>query len=386
MPPDKLETGRAGNRRTADEWFSGEPSRTPLRKRRRRFAPDVIGICFVMLLSACATTYRGPAPFDDTTLRDRATTIAGDGIRVSGAIPSTEESRTVFGIDLEKHGIQPLWLEIENITDRLIFFLPTGLDPEHYSPLEVAFGYHASFSDDANAQLDDHIQSLSLRLVIGPHSKESGFVYTYREDGNKFVIVDLVGRQWSKSFTLVVPTPDRRIGKDYYERISQRIARSDLVETEDESQLRELLEQLPCCTSSKEGVQGEPLNIVLIGQLQDLVPAFLRRNYRITPATPRYLFQRPQDVSIGKRDRWVAAQPHVMRAWLTAIRFRGNPVWIVQISTPLGGRFASATDVVPLPQPISSTRAPAGTPRPSTAASTRACRSWWMAANTPSRW
>ena len=138
MPPDKPETGRAGNRRTADECFSGGPSGMPLRERRLRFAPDVIGICFVMLLSACATTYRGTAPFDDTTLRDRATAIAGDGIRVSGAIPNPEESRTVFGIDLEKDGIQPLWLEIENNTDRRIFFLPTGLDPEYFSPLEVA--------------------------------------------------------------------------------------------------------------------------------------------------------------------------------------------------------------------------------------------------------
>lgn len=344
MPPDEPETGRCGNRRTADECFSGGPSRTPLRERRLRFAPNVIGICFVMLLSACATTYRGPAPFDDTTLRDRATTIAGDGIRVSGAIPSPEESRTVFGIDLEKDGIQPLWLEIENNTDRRIFFLPTGLDPEYFSPLEVAYGYHASFSDDANAKLDDHVQSLGFRSVVEPHSKESGFVFTYREDSNRFVIVDLVGRQWSKSFTLVVPTPDRRNGKEYFERLFQTIARSDLVETDDESQLRELLEQLPCCTSNKEGVQDEPLNIVVIGQLQDLAPAFLRRNYRFTPATPQYLFQRPQDVTIGKRARWVAAQPHVLRVWLTAIRFRGNPVWIGQISTPLGGRFARATD------------------------------------------
>jgi hypothetical protein len=37
----------------------------------------------------------------------------------------------------------------------------------------------------------------------------------------------------------------------------------------------------------------------------------------------------------------VPAQPHVMRTWLTDIRFRGQPVWIAQVSTPLGGRFAS---------------------------------------------
>ncbi|MDX1815527.1 MAG: LssY C-terminal domain-containing protein, partial [Thermodesulfobacteriota bacterium] len=117
-----------------------------------------------------------------------------------------------------------------------------------------------------------------------------------------------------------------------------------LVETDDESHLRELLEQLPCCVSSREGVQGEPLNIVLIGQLRDLIPAFLRRNYRDAPAEPRYLFQHPQDVSVSKRGLWVAAQPHLLRAWLTTIRFRGRPVWVCQVSTPLGGRFARATE------------------------------------------
>ena len=43
---------------------------------------------------------------------------------------------------------------------------------------------------------------------------------------------------------------------------------------------------------------------------------------------------------MSKRDRWVAAQPHVLRSWLTSIRFQNKPVWIGQVSTPLGGRFA----------------------------------------------
>lgn len=122
------------------------------------------------------------------------------------------------------------------------------------------------------------------------------------------------------------------------------IASSELIEVKDESRLRELLEQLPCCTSSKDGAQGEPLNIVLIGDIQDISAAFVRRNYRFTPVAPRYVFQRPQDVSVGKRDRWVAAQPQVLRTWLTTIRFQDKPVWIGQVSSPLGGRFARVTE------------------------------------------
>jgi hypothetical protein len=301
-------------------------------------------ICLVIFMVGCATTFHRPGPVDDTLLRQRAKTIVEEGIRLSAAVPSPEESRTIFGIDLEKETIQPLWLEIENNTDRQILFLATGLDPEYFSPLEVAFGFHASFSRDANAQLDEHIESLSFNHLIEPRSRESGFVFTNQDEGSKVVTVDLVGREWTKNLTLIVPTPDRKIADDHYERLFRMVAQSGLNETDDESRLRELLEHLPCCTSGKDEVEAEPLNVVLIGQLQDTAPAFLRRNYRFTPVAPQYVFQRPQDVSVSKRDRWVPAQPHVLRVWLTTIRYRDKPVWIGQVSTPLGGRFARATD------------------------------------------
>ena len=344
MHPDKPKTGRCGNRGTAVESCVGGPSGTPRKPFVLRFAREAVVLFLLMLLGSCATPYRRPEPVDEAALRARAKTVAEEGIRVSATIPSPEESRTIFGVDLAKKGIQPLWLEIENDTDRLLFFLQTGLDPWYFSPLEVSFGYHARFSDDANAQLDEHIENLSHRLIIWPRSKESGFVFTNQDEINKFVSVDLVGREWTKSLTLIVPTPDAKIGEDHLDRIFQMVAQSEIVETDDESHLRELLEQLPCCTLSKEDVPGEPLNVVLIGRFRDSAPAFIRRNFRFTPTDPRYLFQRPQDVSVSKRDLWVAAQPHLLRAWLTTIRFRGMPVWVGQVCTPLGGRFALAKD------------------------------------------
>jgi len=304
----------------------------------------IIVMYLVMIIMACAATFERPGLFDDTSLRKRSQTIAEDGIRVSATVPNLEESRSIFGIDLEKKKIQPLWLEIENNTDRQIYFLPTGLDPEYFSPREVSFGFHRSFSKSANTQLDDHIESLGFRYIINPHSTSSGFVFTNSDEGSKFVTVDLIGREWTKSFTLIVPTPDRKFSEDHYNRVSRMITSSELIEAEDDSRLRELLEQLPCCTFSKDGIQREPLNIVLIGDIQDISHAFVRRNYRYTPVAPMYVFKRSQDVSVSKRDRWVAAQPHVLRAWLTTIRFQNKPVWIAQVSTPLGGRFARDSD------------------------------------------
>jgi hypothetical protein len=297
-----------------------------------------------MIIGACATHFERPGPFDSTDLRHRAQTIAKDGIRVSATVAGPEESRAILGVKLEEKNIAPLWLEIENNTDRQIYFLTTGLDPEYFSPSEVSFGFHGVFSKSTNKQIDNHIESLGFRYIINPHSTSSGFVFTDSDEDSMLVNVDLVGRDWSKSFTLIVPTPNRKLPAGHYERLFKMIASSKSIEVEDESHLRKLLEQLPCCTSSKDGFQGEPLNIVLIGDIQDISAAFVRRNYRYTPVAPKYVFQRPQDVSVSKLDRWVAAQPQVLRVWLTTIRFHDKHVWIGQVSSPLGGRFARVTE------------------------------------------
>jgi hypothetical protein len=304
----------------------------------------VILLSAALLLGACATRFEKPGPFDEISLRGRAESVSEDGIRVSAVIPNQEESQAIFGVDLAKKNIQPLWLEIENNTDRQIIFLPTGLDPEYFSPLEVAFGFHKEFSGDSHSYLDRHIENTGLHYFLNPHSTQSGFVFTHVDQKSKFVTVDLIGRKWTKSFTLIVPTPDSNIAEKYYERLVKRLKKSAFVEVDEESRLRELLERLPCCTSSKEGKAGEPLNLVLIGELNETAAAIRRRNYRISLTAARQVFGRPQDISISKLERWVAAQPHILRAWLTNIRFRGQPVWVGQVSTPLGGRFAGETD------------------------------------------
>jgi len=343
MNHNKSRTKRFVNRCKAVKCFAGSNIRKPRMVPGWYFVCIIIVGCLLMTLMACATPFERPGPFDDARLRNRAKTIDEDDIRVSATVPSLEEIRTIFRIDLEKKGIQPLWLEIENNTDRQIYFLPTGLDPEYFSPREVSSRFHRWFSKSANKQIDEHIESLGFRNLINPHSTSSGFVFTNSDENNKFVTVDLIGREWTRSFTLVVHTPNSKFTDDHYERVLRIIVSSELVDVEDGSSLRELLEQLPCCTSSKDGVPSEPLNIVLIGKIQDISPAFVRRNYRYMPVAPQYVFQRPQDVSVSKRDRWVAAQPHVLRAWQTTIRFQNKPVWIGQVSTPLGGRFAHAT-------------------------------------------
>ncbi len=314
--------------------------------RLSRAAMAAVGLALLLLTGACASPFERPAPFDDEPLRARAVTKTDDGIRVSAAVPSADESRSIFGVDLDQRGIQPLWLEIENGSERSFYFLPTGLDPEYFAPLEVAFLYQGPFHDEGKAALSEHLEALSFdsRSPILPGETVSGFVYANRADPSMLVNVDLIGREWSDSIGLVVPVPGTEAAQQRMAALSGLYTESDVVEIDDEPALRSALEELPCCAADQTGARSLPLNLVLIGKLDEWGPAFVGRNYRYAPASPWHAFGRMQDLSGHRISRWVAPQPHTLRVWLTPLRYQGKPIWVGQVSTDLGGRFAASAE------------------------------------------
>lgn len=307
-------------------------------------AMAAFALALLLLTAACASPFERPAPVDLEPLRARAVTKADDGIRVSAAVPSAAESRSIFGIDLEQRGVQPLWLEIENGSERPFYLLRTGLDPEYFAPLEVAFLYQGSFNDQGDATLGEHLQALSFdsRSPIFPGETVSGFVYANRANPSMMVDVDLVGREWSDRIGLVVPVPGTEQAQQLVAGLRGLYTEADLVELQDEAALRTALEELPCCTVDETGAASLPLNLVVVGALDEWGPAFGRRNYRYAPASSWYAFGREQDLSAQRISRWVVPQPHTLRGWLTPLRFQGKPVWLGQVSTTLGGRFAES--------------------------------------------
>lgn len=304
---------------------------------------DLLALFLVVaLLSACAAPYERPDPAAAMDFRDRAVSTSEEGIRVSAALPSVEEAESIFGIDFSEENIDPVWLQLENNTERYLWFLPTGMDPEYFAPLEVSFAYHKRFSSDSKATLDEHIDTLNFKSPIAPGETVSGFVFTNQDKGAKVISVDLVSFRWAKNFTLIVPIPGENRDMSAY--IAALHAKRKVIEIGDEARLKASLEQLPCCTTDEDGVPGEPLNFVVIGELEDFVSGFIRRDYRYDQISPRYLFGRVQDLQATKQSDWVSAQPHMLRFWLTDITFRGKSVWVGSITTPLGGRFGALTD------------------------------------------
>jgi hypothetical protein len=301
----------------------------------------IIGLALIM--NACAT-FKKPATIDELPIRERALIKEMNGVRTSTALVGDEEAKRLFGIDLARQKIQAVWLSIENNTDRSLLLLPTAIDPNYFSPLEVAFTYHASFSGDVNATLDAYLHDLNfpVRERIRPGARASGYIFTNWSKRMKVVDVDLLGNGVSHNFTFFVPHPESSSGQDVLARMDAMFAEYELVTVDGEAELRHALERLPCCMSGKDGASSAgPLNVVIIGKLDDWTTAFVRRGYRYQPLAPGYVFGRVQDLSVNKLNHGgIRAQAHTVRFWQTPIRYLGKPVWVGQTTTRRGGRFA----------------------------------------------
>ena len=94
-------------------------------------------VASLFLLHACASA-PSVTPDNAGDYLARARTKVENGISVTAGVPDRKETRAIFGSDLYKHGVQPVWLEITNSSDQKVTVLPAGLDPGYFSPTEAA--------------------------------------------------------------------------------------------------------------------------------------------------------------------------------------------------------------------------------------------------------
>jgi hypothetical protein len=302
----------------------------------------LLGLSIVAVASACST-FRTPEPFDTTPLRQRAASETRDGVRASAALLSAAEYLPVFGLDLGQKGVQPVWIEIENGSEYSLYFLATGVDAKYFSPLEVGHLFHAGYSGSSVAALDAHVERVALdyRAPIAPGATVSGFLYTNPSERTKVVDIDLLGPEWTTHLTLFVHGPDDELGAERLARVTTQFVEEELVELEGPDALRAAIEALPCCAQDEDGKHVAPLNVIVIGRLDQWVSACQRRGYRYSEVRPLEVFGRPQDAAGAKREQWIDAQPHSIRLWQTPLRYEGGSVWAAQVSSPRGGRFAA---------------------------------------------
>jgi hypothetical protein len=340
--------------------------------RTRSLLPLLAGtLLFLTACSSTPTTQVYSVPEGDW--KARITSQEKDGIKVSAAVPSAKESQEIFGKPLYKQGIQPVWLEISNNRERRVSFLPVGLDPQYFTPLEVA---NNELKDKDKADPASLVDEFFLNQGIGalevkPGQTRSGFVFSKLDEGTKAFNVDVVGGAGEsgvtdfETFTFFIPVPGLNI--DHYNVDWENIYADDEWVDLDKDQLIEIVEQVTCCVTDKKGEgSGDPLNLVVIGHPDDIYTAFIRAEwdetetvtkastmktigsflsggeYRYSPVSGLYVFGRPQDIAFQKARENIHERNH-LRLWMSRARFEGVPVFMGQISRDIGVRFTAKT-------------------------------------------
>jgi hypothetical protein len=250
----------------------------------RRFAVFLIT---GLVLLGCASF--NPQPLNDRPFRERATVQTKNGVRVLAAVLSAEETQSVFGLSLYKKGIQPVWLEIENNSQRRMWFAPLSVDRGYFSPLEVAYLYHAGHTKAAKQNLDRFFYRHAMGKTINPQTVRSGFVFTNLEMGTKAFNVEVIGEdQQFRSFTFLIPVGDFKV--DYRKVDFEKLfADHEKIDVDSPEALKRLIEALPCCTTGADGTRNaDPINVVIVGKGADILYALLRSGWDETAAADAY--------------------------------------------------------------------------------------------------
>jgi len=317
-----------------------------------------LGLCFA--LGAC-TSFK-PVPLENLDYLERVQTTERDGLRITVSVLTRSETRKAFGKKLDSKLIQPVWLEIENATDRDYWLLLHGLDPDYFSAREAAYVSHGA-ANASDKGIDEYFDGLGIDPAVQAGTTRSGFVFSNLKQGTKEVRVRLLGDRELQEFEFYVTVPG--LAADW-----QRVDFAALYPAEEwiditePAVLRQALEEIACCTTKKNGKgSGDPINLAIIGSSESL-SGFIRAGwdetevisagsswrtfksfvtggeYKYSPISALYVFQRPQDIGLQKARDTINERNH-LRLWLAPYTYRGEFVWIGAMSRDIGVFFTT---------------------------------------------
>ncbi len=315
-------------------------------------------LALLMLLAHSLTSHSAPVPPPNDRLQER---VYGD-ITVKVAVPDAAEAQDLFGADLYAQNIQPVWVSVHNEGKIPVFLSKMGIDHAYYAPREALQRVLVSGQTIGTTLLENAAMD---RIEIPPLSQRAGYVFTRVDEGTKSFNVDVFSNSAVAQMSFFVPVPGLRL--DHYDFDSDALYNGDDIRELTLPDLVAALENLPCCVRDTSGEdRGDPLNLVLVGEVEDLYYAFMRAGwdetetiyansllktaasaitggrYRYSPVSALYVFDRPQDVALQRARSSIHERNH-LRLWLTPLRFEGQPVWVGQISRDIGVRFTTRT-------------------------------------------
>lgn len=279
-------------------------------------------------------------------------------VTVRAAVLTDNESQRYFGASLADHGIQAIWLEVDNAGDSVLEFLPIVTDPNYFAESEVERLLGRWWRGSANALIKAGVAQAPMPDIIRQKQTAAGFVFTHREGGLKLFSVGFETGKEELLFRFALPIR----GMSY---AIQRVDFGSIyapatMKDVDLPGLRAELAQLPCCAANRSGTgYGDPLNIVVIGRGLDALFAFIGRGWKLdepfdlhsvyrtiqaflfrseylnAPVSPLHVFGREQDVALQKARNNISLRNH-LRLWLAPFTVEGQQVWVGQISRDIG--------------------------------------------------
>lgn len=317
-------------------------------------------IVLLLGISLAACSFK-PGKVDPEALNTNAQQHVEDDLTITTNVISDSAARDIFGVSLGVHGIQAVWIEIDNRTESPLYYLPVTTDQQYFSPLEVAWKVKGKFNKEGEQAVDRMFVERAMPVNLPPGEQTSGFVFTNRDLGIKVVNVVLLGggKSWQTSFMVDVPGIKLDVEKVNFEELYQDHEYQDLSRDE----LKHWLATQTCCTTNDDQTSsGDPLNFTLVGDSQLLLSAMVQRgwdlterihggsiwkttksflvgsSYRYSPVSSLYALERPQDLALQKARGNIHQRNH-LRLWRAPVLCEGEPVWLGQISRDIGVRF-----------------------------------------------
>jgi len=298
----------------------------------------------LLLLSACAGAPYKPADVSSVPFQERAETQVSGLVEVTAAVPGPEETRDLFDLPLYDSGIQPVWLKVDNGSDDWIRYAPVSTDRDYFSGQEVAYVHKGAFSGEGKKEMNHYFYEMTMPRRIPPGESRSGFVFTHAHPGTKAFNVDLFGasREQDLSFTFFINVPGFQ--PDHSEAYFEELYDPGQIRDFDRDSFRAELAALDHQTRDASGqALGLPINVVVVGQPEQVLQALLRANWVEQPrsasemaAEQTYLFGRIADVVFSK-ERTASGGRTELHFWLSPMLEGGTPVWFVEVTHHVGG-------------------------------------------------
>ena len=249
--------------------------------RTRKILIAAIAVIALAAVLAVLNSFEfNPHSSDASTFMARAQQKSAAGIKVNASALGASESLRFFGENLARYNIQPVWLSIENQTDDQLALIPIAMDPDYYSPYEVAYRFHGLMSFAANRARDEFFLSHQIASILPAHSTTTGFVYGVSDAGIKYAHIVIAGRKRLETFDFALPVPGPKfVGTDIG---ADTLYPGKKIEDLDLGSLRATFAKQICCTSNAEGTRnGDPLNLVIIESRQSPIVPFISRGWHL---------------------------------------------------------------------------------------------------------